>query len=67
VLASVIAIPIAWYAMDQWLQGFAYRISLSWWMFGFAGALVVFVAMVTIGLRAIKAALANPAKSLRTE
>jgi putative ABC transport system permease protein len=67
VLASLIAMPIAWYVMNQWLHGFAYRINLSWWMFGLAGVLVVFVAMVTIGFRAIKAAMANPVKSLRTE
>jgi putative ABC transport system permease protein len=67
VLASFIAMPIAWYAMNQWLHGFAYRIDLSWWMFGVAGALVFFVAMITIGFRAIKAAVANPVKSLRTE
>lgn len=67
VLASIIAIPIAWYAMNQWLHGFAYRINLSWWMFGVAATLVLLVAMVTIGFRAIKAAIANPVKSLRTE
>jgi putative ABC transport system permease protein len=67
VLASVIAVPIAWYVMNQWLHGFAYRITLSWWMFAFAGVLVVCVALVTIGFRAIKAAIANPVKSLRTE
>jgi putative ABC transport system permease protein len=67
ILASFFALPIAWYAMNQWLQGFAYRISLSWWMFGVAVALVLFVAIMTIGFRAIKAAIANPVKSLRTE
>jgi len=67
VFASLIAVPIAWYAMSQWLRGFAYRINLSWWMFGVAGILVLFVAMLTIGFRAIKAATANPVKSLRTE
>ena len=66
-LASFIAMPIAWYAMNQWLQGFAYRIDISWWMFGVAAALVLLVAFATIGFRAIKAAIANPVKSLRTE
>jgi putative ABC transport system permease protein len=67
ILASFIAMPIAWYAMNQWLHGFAYRINLSWWMFGVAAMLVLFVALATIGFRAIKAAVANPVKSLRTE
>jgi putative ABC transport system permease protein len=53
--------------MNEWLQGFAYRISLSWWMFGLAVVLVLSVATLTIGFRAIKAATANPVKSLRTE
>ena len=66
-LASFIAMPIAWYTMNQWLHGFAYRINLSWWMFGVAVVLVLFVAIVTTGSRAIKAAIANPVKSLRTE
>ena len=66
-LASVIAVPIGWYAMNQWLQGFAYRIDISWWMFGVAAALVLLVAFATIGFRAMKAAIANPVKSLRTE
>ena len=66
-LASFVAMPIAWYAMTQWLQGFAYRINLSWWMFGVAIVLVLFVAILTIGFRSIKAAIANPVKSLRTE
>jgi len=59
--------PIAWYAMNQWLRGFAYRITLSWWMFGAAIGLVLFVAILTTGARAVKAATANPVKSLRTE
>lgn len=67
VLASFIAMPVAWYAMNQWLQGFAYRIRLSWWMFAIAIALVLFVAILTTGSKAMKAAIANPVKSLRTE
>ncbi|HEV8508459.1 MAG TPA: ABC transporter permease [Chitinophagaceae bacterium] len=67
ILASLIAMPVAWYAMNQWLRGFAYRINMSWWMFGVAVALVFFVAIATTGFRAIKAATSNPVKSLRTE
>ena len=67
ILASFIAMPVAWYTMNRWLQGFAYRINLSWWMFGVAVVLVLSVAILTIGFRAIKAAMANPVKSLRTE
>jgi putative ABC transport system permease protein len=67
IIASFIAMPIAWYAMNQWLRGFAYRITLSWWMFGVAVSLVLVVAILTTGFRAIKAAVANPVKSLRTE
>ncbi len=66
-MAIVIALPLAWYAMNQWLQDFAYRITISWWMFVLAGLLAVVVAIVTISFQAIKAAIANPVKSLRTE
>jgi putative ABC transport system permease protein len=66
-LACFFAIPVAWYAMHQWIQNFAYRISLSWWMFAIAGALVLFIAMVTVSFQAIRSAIANPVKSLRTE
>jgi len=53
--------------MHKWLQGFAYRINLGWWIFGAAGAIAMFIALFTISFQAIKAALANPVKSLRTE
>jgi putative ABC transport system permease protein len=53
--------------MNKWLQNFAYRINLSWWMFTAAGLLVLFIALVTVSTQAIKAAMANPVKSLRTE
>lgn len=66
-LAFLVALPIAWYAMNQWLAGFAYRITLAWWMFVAAGAVIIFIAMVTVSFQAIKAAVANPVKSLRTE
>ena len=67
VIAMVIASPIAGYAMSQWLQDFAYKISLAWWMFALAGGLAVLVALVTVSFQSIKAALANPVKSLRAE
>jgi ABC-type antimicrobial peptide transport system permease subunit len=68
VLISVfIAIPVAWYASNQWLQNYAYRIQLSWWVFVLVGLMVLFIALVTISMQAIKAGRANPVKSLRTE
>ena len=67
VVAMVIASPIAGYAMSQWLQDFAYKISLAWWMFALAGGLAVLVALVTVSFQSIRAALANPVKSLRAE
>lgn len=66
-LACIISIPITWYAMNNWLQNFAYRVHLSWWMFTASGLLVLFIALATISFQAIKAAMANPVKSLRTE
>jgi len=68
VLASMlIAIPISWYTMNQWLQDFAYKINLSWWMFVIAGVLALAIAFITVSYQAIKAARSNPVKSLRTE
>ncbi len=68
VLLSVLIItPIAWWAMNKWLQTFIYRINISWWIFGIAAFLVLFIALVTVSFQAIKAAIANPVKSLRTE
>ncbi|GAB3542374.1 ABC transporter permease [Spirosoma fluminis] len=66
-VAIVVAIPIAWYAMHQWLQDFAYKIDIEWWVFVLAGALATSVALLTVSFQSIKAALANPTKSLRTE
>jgi len=67
IIAAVIAIPVAAYAMYQWLQGFAYHINMAWWVFLAAAVLSAFIALATISFQAIKAALANPVKSLRTE
>ena len=66
-VAFVIAIPVTAIAMHSWLQGFAYRTSLTWWIFAAAGLLSIAIALLTVGYQALKAALANPIKSLRTE
>lgn len=66
-IASVIAFPIAWWTMSQWLHDFAYRIHISWWIFIVAGLIALLIALLTISFKAIKAAVANPVKSLRTE
>ncbi|MCI0692125.1 ABC transporter permease [candidate division KSB1 bacterium] len=66
-IAYVIACPIAWYAMQKWLQGFAYRIDMGWWVFALAGGLALAIALFTVSTQAIKAALANPVDSLRYE
>jgi putative ABC transport system permease protein len=66
-LSIFIASPLAWVAMNKWLQNFAYKTSISWWMFAVTGLLAVLIAIVTISFQAIKAALANPVKSLRPE
>ena len=66
-LAFLIAVPLAWYILNNWLSDFAYRITISWWMFGAAGLLVLMIAIVTVSFQVIRAAVANPVKSLRTE
>lgn len=65
--ACFISMPVAWYVMNKWLQDFAYRISISWWMFCAAGLLVLLIALITVSFQAIRAAVANPVRSLRTE
>ncbi|BAU54391.1 ABC transporter permease [Mucilaginibacter gotjawali] len=66
-IASIIAFPLAWWAMNKWLQGFAYRIALSWWIFLGAAAIALLIALITVSFQAVKAAIANPVKSLRSE
>lgn len=66
-IAILIAVPIAWWAMHKWLQGFAYRIEIDWWIFAIAGIAAIFIALFTVSFQAIKAAIMNPVKSLRTE
>jgi putative ABC transport system permease protein len=66
-IAFVIAFPVAWWAMNTWLQSFAYRINISWWVFTLAGLLILTIALITVSFQAIKAAMANPVTSLRSE
>ncbi|MEO7046324.1 MAG: FtsX-like permease family protein, partial [Ferruginibacter sp.] len=66
-IAAIIAFPVAWYVMSHWLQDFAYRINIHWWVFVLAAFLALVVALATVSLQAIKAAVANPVKSLRSE
>jgi putative ABC transport system permease protein len=66
-ISFVIAAPLAWFFMHQWLKDFAYRININWWIFLFAGVTAVLIALFTISFQAIRAAIANPVKSLRTE
>jgi putative ABC transport system permease protein len=66
-ISSVIAFPIAWWAMHKWLEDFAYRVSISWWIFFVSGVLALLIAVLTVGFQAIKAGVANPVKSLRVE
>ena len=67
IVALVLAIPVSWYLMNKWLQDFAYRIHIEWWIFLIAAVITVLIALFTISFQAIKAAVANPVKSLRTE
>ncbi|WP_080240395.1 ABC transporter permease [Spirosoma rigui] len=66
-VALLLAVPVAWYVMNQWLQDFAYKIDMEWWMFVLAGALAVSIALLTVSYQSIKAALMNPVKSLKTD
>jgi putative ABC transport system permease protein len=67
VVSIIIATPIAWYTMNKWLEAFVYRTQIHWWIFALAGILAVIIAFITISFQAIKAAIANPVKSLRSE
>lgn len=67
IIAIIIAIPLGYYAMDNWLQNFAYRTTLHWWIFVLAAVITIAIALVTVSLKAIKAAIANPVESLRSE
>jgi putative ABC transport system permease protein len=67
IVAMVIAIPVSWFSMNRWLEGFAYRINISWWLFAVAGITVVLVALASISYQTLKAANANPINSLKSE
>jgi ABC-type antimicrobial peptide transport system permease subunit len=67
VLAFVIALPLAWLAVNRWLEDFAYRTTISWWIFGLSGAAMVIIALLTLSIQTIRSAMANPVKALRTE
>ncbi|MHA4808921.1 ABC transporter permease [Flavitalea flava] len=66
-IGMLIGFPVAWWVMQKWLQSFAYRTPVEWWIFIVAGLTTLVIAMVTVGMQAIKAAVANPAASLKTE
>jgi putative ABC transport system permease protein len=66
-IATLIGFPVAWWAMNKWLESFAYRISISWWVFVIAGLTTLMIALITVSLQAIRAAMANPVKSLKNE
>jgi ABC-type antimicrobial peptide transport system permease subunit len=67
VLAFIVAAPVAWYGMHKWLEGFAYRVAISPWIFVTAGTAAFGIALLTVGLQTIRTALANPVESLRSE
>jgi ABC-type antimicrobial peptide transport system permease subunit len=67
VTALLVASPVVWFVMNNWLQSFAYRMPIPWWIFAVAGSLIIFIAMATISFQIIKAAVANPVKSLKNE
>jgi putative ABC transport system permease protein len=67
IIAALIAFPLGWWAMNKWLQDFAYRIHIKWWVFPVAGITALLIALLTVSFQAIKAAISNPVKSLRTE
>jgi putative ABC transport system permease protein len=66
-LAILIATPIAWYIMHTWLNNFSYRVDLQWWIFVLAGAVAILLSLLTVSYQAIRAAIANPVRSLRAE
>ena len=66
-IATCIALPVGYYAMNKWLQNFAYRTSLQWWIFLLAALITFGIALITVTIKAVKAAVTNPVKSLRTE
>jgi putative ABC transport system permease protein len=66
-IANLIAFPIAWWAASKWLQEYAYHVDIKWWVFGVAGLAAILIALITVSYQAVRAAVSNPVKSLRTE
>lgn len=66
-IAFVIAMPLAWWAMHKWLENFAYRTTINWWVFVMSGAIMMIIALITLSVQTIRAANANPVESLRNE
>lgn len=66
-IALLMATPVSWWVMHRWLQGFAYRVGISWWMFVVSGLAAILIALVTVGFHTIRAARASPVRSLRSE
>jgi len=66
-IALVIATPVAWWGMREWLQGFAYQVGIQWWIFPVTGLFVILVALLTVGFQSVKVALMDPVKSLKGE
>jgi putative ABC transport system permease protein len=66
-ISILIAVPLAWYGANNWLQSFAYKTEISWWIFGIAGLTTIIIALITVSFQSIKAAIANPVDSLRSE
>jgi putative ABC transport system permease protein len=66
-ISIIIACPIAWYAMNKWLQNFAYRVSIGWWIFALAGVIALLIALLTISWQSYRAASKNPVEALRYE
>ena len=67
IIAFLISTPLAWWAMNNWLQNFAYRTTISWWVFAIAGLSALSIALITVSFQSIKTAIANPVKTLRAE
>ena len=66
-ISCLVAFPAAWWIMHNWLQNYQYRINIHWWIFAISGLVAMMIALITVSFQAIKAALANPVKSLRSE
>jgi len=67
IIALVIGVPLTWFAIWRWLQNFSYHVPVQWWMFALSGGLIILIALATVSFQAVKAALVNPVKSLRSE